>query len=66
MSSTLGALQQRKERLDEELKQVEKQVTAQARHVCLLGTLLLRHSVRYFHSAKPFQTFKNTCLNPKP
>ena len=42
MSSTLAALQQRKERLDEELKQVEKQVydleTTYLNESCLLYT----------------------------
>ena len=56
MSSTLAALQQRKERLDEELKQVEKQVYD-------LETTYLNDSSQYGNVLKGFEGFLSQTKN---
>ena len=56
MSSTLAALQQRKERLDEELKQVEKQVYD-------LETTYLNESSQYGNVLKGFEGFLSQTKN---
>ena len=56
MSSTLAALQQRKDRLDEELKQVEKQVYD-------LETTYLNDSSQYGNVLKGFESVLSQTKN---